>query len=165
MRQTAQTKGHRKLARQSAVRGGRNYVNARLGMRAALIPDRVMLLDERHPATARPQHDTDLLFFFQRKIVRSNSGILKRFTRGGQRQWHRAWHVLTIFGPELGLPIKVLHLRGNLDGRVGNVKRFDSPHTTFTTSQPGPERFATDADGRDAAHAGDYHAPRMFELA
>src|SRR2546421_613032 len=99
-----------------------------------------MFLNEGQSTATSAKHDANLLFFFQRKFVRSNSGISKRFAGGGQRQWHGAWHVLTIFGPELGLPIKVLHLRGDLYRRVGNVKRFDSPHPTLAGLQRAPER-------------------------
>src|SRR5438067_10688632 len=147
------------------MRGCRNNVNAGLGMRAAVVPDCIMLLHERQPTSTSAKHDANLLFFFRRQIVRSDAGISKRFAGGGQRQWHGAWHVLPIFGSELGLPIKVLHLRGDLYRRVGNVKRFDSPHPTLAVLQRAPERFTTDADPRDASHAGDHHAPRMFELA
>ena len=73
--------------------------------------------------------------------------------------------MLPIFGIELGLPVKVLYLRGDLYWRLGNVKRFNSPHATFAPVQPGPESFPAYADGRDTAHAGDDNSARLFELA
>src|SRR5438552_1204621 len=132
-------------------------------MRAPLIPDSVMLLHKRESATTSTQHDANLLPFLRRKIVGEDSGILERFTRRGQREGHSSRHMLSIFAAELGLPVEILHLRGNLYCRLGNVKRLDAAHTTLALLQPGPKSLAPNSDRSDTPHAGDNYAARTFE--
>src|SRR6266700_8325736 len=92
---------------------GRDDVNAGFGMRTSLIPNRIMIFDERQPATAGPNFNAYLLSRFQRKIVRSYPGVVKGFTRGGECQRHGAWNMFSIFRGELRLPIKVPDLSSN----------------------------------------------------
>src|SRR6266566_4548412 len=134
-------------------------------MRAPLIPDCVMLLHERQPATTSAHHDTNLSLFFKRKIIGSNSCILKRFTRGGQRQRHGARHVLAIFGIELSFPIKVENLGGDLHRRIGNVEAFDPAHPALALAQRLPIGLAADTDRGYATYASDDYAARLFEAA
>src|ERR1700730_208413 len=134
-------------------------------MRAPLIPDSVMLLHKRPPAATGTQHDANLLPFLLRKIVRSDSCVLKRFTCRGQREGHSSRHVLSIFGTELGLPVEILHLRGNLYCRLGNVERLDAAHTTLAFLQSRPKSLAPNSDWSDTPHAGDDYAARTFEIA
>src|SRR6266436_2165052 len=133
-------------------------------MRASLIPNCVMLFDERQSATARAQHHANLLLLFGREFLYWNSRILKSFACGGQCQRYSARDVLSIFGIELRLPIKVAHLRGDLYGRLGYVKRFNPAHATLAVLQTGPESLSPNSDRRDTPHAGNDYPARTLEI-
>jgi hypothetical protein len=124
-----------------------------------------VLLNERQPAAPGADHHADLLFLFLLKIVGNNSCIAKRFTCRSQRQGYGSGHVLSIFGAELGLPVEILHLRGDLYRRLGNVKRLNSPDATGSVLQSGPKSLAPNSDRSYTPHAGDDYAAGSFKIA
>src|SRR6266567_5016316 len=105
---------------------GRDDLNPGLGMRPSPIPNRITIFHERQPATAGPNLNTDLLSGLQRKIFRSDPGVVKGFTRGGECQRHGARNMFSIFGAKLRLPIKVPDLSGNFYRWIRNIEGIDT---------------------------------------
>src|SRR5215471_6366264 len=134
-------------------------------MRAAVVPDRVMILDKRQSTTAGSDLDSDLLASFEIEFVSGNARVEERLARRRECQRHCPRNMLAIFSAKLSSPIKVAHLRGDLHGRVGDIERFNTPHAALTILQASPERVAADAYRRDASHTGDDHPPRRLEVA
>src|SRR5580765_6742167 len=135
-----------------------NDVNARFGMRPAVVPDRVMVLDEGQATAASSEQDADLLPLFDRKILDRNAGVADCFTRRGQCQRDRARNMLAILRAQLRLPIEVNDLRGDLHRRFGSVERFNAADAALSGLQPIPERLLSDTDRRDATEPGDNYA-------
>src|SRR5205807_1114358 len=91
-------------------------------MPAAVVPNRVVILDKRKTAAAGAELHAYALPLFDGKIFWSDTSIRKRFARRRQRQRHCARNVLAIFRAELSRPIKVAHLRRDLYRRFRNIE-------------------------------------------
>src|SRR5207244_65003 len=106
------------------MRRCRNDVDAGFRMRAAVVPNRIMILDEGQSTAPSAKLHTDPLPFFDRKILWSNAGVLKCFARGSQGQRNRARDVFAILRTEFSFPIEALYLGSNLNRQFGESCRL-----------------------------------------
>src|SRR2546421_8266036 len=108
-------------------------------MRAAVVPNRVVIFHEWQTAAARAEFNPNSLTLFDRQIVSRDPRIRESFARCCQGERHCARHMLAILCRELSFPIKALNLSRDLDRRIRNVERLDSAHAAFAALQPRPE--------------------------
>src|SRR5262245_4089044 len=71
--------------------------------------------------------------------------------------------MLSIFWSELGSPVEVPHLGGNLHRGISNVKRLDAANTALAVLQRRPKRLTPNSDRGDTPHAGDDNTARTLK--
>jgi len=131
----------------------------------AYVPVLVLLLGESKTPTASSEHDASRTPLIQCQIVRQIVRVLERLASSRERQRDGTWYVLAIFGIELGFPIKIDDLGGDLHGQLRNVKAFNPANTTYAIAQCLPVRFPTDTYRSYTPHPRDYYAAWSFEAA
>ena len=109
MRESAQTKDHGEFARQCAVRGRGNDVNASFGV-WSFIPIFIMLLGKGQAAAASSQDHSDFSAFLQAQFVGRIVRVCKGFARRSESERNGARHMLAILCAELRFPIEVRNL-------------------------------------------------------
>src|SRR5581483_5330413 len=132
-------------------------------MRAAVVPNRVVVFDERQTAATGSNLNPDLSTLFNRKLFAFDTSVRECFARCRQGERNRARNMLAVLRAQLGFPIKIPNLRRDFHRRIRNVERFDPSDAAFAALQAGPECFAADANWRDTPHAGDDNSARSFE--
>jgi hypothetical protein len=121
----------------------------------------------RECETAAPgsEHDAEISSLIQRELIDRDRRICHSFSRGGQSKRYGARDMLAVFGIELGLPIEVFDLAGDLDVETSGVEACDPSHAAPAGPQGTPVIVTTDTDRRHATKTGDDHTARTCKTA